>query len=137
MRGTEENHRANYLFHLEDMFMLHDRVMSKTNPAAGAWEDKQADSACAERRHSDRVPFPAELILAWNHDTRSPVRYRVIDAGDGGYRIQSSMPMLEGTTGMVVRLLPGRGEPIGQPVMVAWSRPADEGAGFDIGLRFF
>lgn len=118
--------------------MLHDRVMSKTgSSSAEPWNARAVDVPCAERRQSDRVPFPAELVLAWNHDQRSPVRYRVVDAGDGGYRIHSSMPMLQGTTGMVVRLLPGRGAPLGQPVMVAWCKAADEGEGYDIGVRFF
>lgn len=110
--------------------MLHDQVMSR-------FVQGRDEIAVDDRRASDRVPFPSELILAWNNDPATPVRYRVIDAGDGGYRIQSSMPLLEGTTGMVVRLLPGRGAPLGQPVMVAWSRPSEEMDGYEVGLRFF
>jgi hypothetical protein len=107
--------------------MLHDAVMSRTS----------AGRAGTDRRESDRLPFPAEMIVVWNHDLDTTLRYQVIDAGDGGYRIRTSLPMLEGTTGMVLRMLPGRGRSLDQPVMVAWSRKADEAAGFDVGLRCF
>lgn len=76
------------------------------------------------------------MVLVWNHDLDTPVRYRVIDAGDGGYRIRSAINMLEGTTAMVLRLLPGRGQQLDQPVMVAWSRAINDGE-FEIGLRCF
>lgn len=116
--------------------MLHDHVMSRAGKA-GDWSVDAADTATTDRRQSDRVPFPAEVILAWNHDSSFPVRYRVIDAGDGGYRIHSCMPLLEGTTGMVIRILPGRGAPLGQPVMVAWCKPTEEEQGYEVGLRLF
>lgn len=125
--------------------MLHDVIMSRISrraerapaaePGYGAC-DAAADTL--DRRTSDRVPYPAEAIVVWTHDLASPMRYRVIDAGDGGYRIHSSMPLLEGTTGMLLRLLPGRGRPMDQPVMVAWIKPAEEEAtGYDVGLRIF
>jgi hypothetical protein len=76
------------------------------------------------------------MILVWNHDLTTPMRYRVLDAGDGGYRIASSLPIIEGATGMVLRLLPGHGS-LDQPVMVAWTRRSGETGGFDIGLRCF
>jgi len=94
-------------------------------------------TACDDRRVSDRLPFPAEMLLVWNHSLQLPIRYRVIDAGDGGYRIASSLPLMEGTTGMVLRLLPSRGKPMDQPVMVAWVRKSDEGDGYEVGLRCF
>lgn len=122
-------------------FMLHDSVMSRGRkrgmPQPGSAE---ADKQCLDRRQSDRVPFPAEMVVVWNFDLDTPMRYAVIDAGDGGYRIHSSHPVQEGTTGMVLRLLPGRGQALDQPVMVAWTRPSDAGdaaAGFDVGLRCF
>jgi len=97
----------------------------------------QANGTCIDRRESDRLPFPAEMVLVWNHDLSTPIRYRVVDAGDGGYRVQSAIPMLEGTTGMVLRLLPGRGQPLDQPVMVAWSRRSPNRDVYEIGLRCF
>jgi hypothetical protein len=129
--------------------MLHDHVMSRAT-ASIAFEECEsavenspcggftAETACADRRLSDRVPFPAELVLAWNHNLAVSMRYRIADAGNGGYRIHSSLPMLEGTTGVVVRLLPGRGgPPVGQPVMVAWCRENLDLGGYDLGLRLF
>ena len=107
--------------------MIHDRVMSQGSPSA---------KSATNRRESDRLPFPAEMVLVWNYDLETVVRYHVIDAGDGGYRIRSSLPLLEGTTGMVLRLLPGRGQQLDQPVMVAWSKSSADGA-FEIGLKCF
>jgi len=112
--------------------MLHDAVMAKV-----AGSELPVDTACLDRRASDRLPFPAEMILVWTHDLRTPMRYQVSDAGDGGYRIHSSLPVLEGTTGIVLRLLPGRGQSLDQPVMVAWIKATEECSGYDVGLRCF
>ncbi|MCI0631191.1 MAG: hypothetical protein L0Y44_11125 [Phycisphaerales bacterium] len=126
--------------------MLHDAVMSRIggsrkpgfrNPGRSQDVSAGQSAACLERRESDRLPFPAEIILVWNYDLYTPMRYTVIDAGDGGYRIHSSLPVLEGTTGMVLRLLPSFGQSLDQPVMVVWSRASQQSGGFDIGLRCF
>ncbi len=122
--------------------MLHDSVMSR-NARSQPDNDRQQfvdpNSVTTEldRRESDRIPFPAELVLAWNHDLSMSMRYRVIDAGDGGYRIHSSLPILEGTTGIALRLLPGGRAPLDQAVMVIWIRPSSDEDGFDVGLRCF
>lgn len=143
---------ASYWLVLEGMFMLHDVVMSRTckartspmsnltEPAPTLTEPTTGSSLpCSfhDRRRSDRLPFPAEMVMVWNYDLNTTMRYRVIDAGDGGYRIHSSLPMLVGTTGMVLRLLPSRGQQLDQPVMVAWTRARPNGDGYDIGLRCF
>jgi hypothetical protein len=138
--------------------MIHDSMMQSTHrlrlprlssaaevseksevPGSPGTTDLAAPSATStdDRRVSDRLPFPAEMLLVWNHSLQLPIRYRVIDAGDGGYRIASSLPLMEGTTGMVLRLLPSRGKPMDQPVMVAWVRDAEDGDGYEIGLRCF
>lgn len=100
---------------------------------------RKAATGCEDRRAGDRVPFPSEVVLIWHHDTAQSIRYRVLDISDnsqgGGMRIRSSMPLLEGTTGMALRLLP-QGVQLDRPVMVRWSRQIDEG-GYDVGLRFF
>ncbi|MHC4910417.1 MAG: PilZ domain-containing protein [Planctomycetota bacterium] len=88
-----------------------------------------------ERRVSDRVPFPAEITLVWNHDPSTVVRYATLDASDGGYRIQTSVPVLPGTTGVALRLLP-EGRPLNCAIMVAWSAPSEDG-GYEVGLRCF
>ena len=117
--------------------MLHDGIMSRTSRRGKPRTDRPA---LADRRESDRIPFPAEMVLVWNHDLHTPMRYRVMDAGDGGYRIRTSTPPVEGMTGMVIRMLPGprNGERLDQPVMVAWMHPAEDADGeYDAGLRCF
>lgn len=82
------------------------------------------------------MPFPAELVLAWMHDLGTPLRFCVVDAGDGGFRIRTSTPLVEGMTGIAVKLLPG-GEQLDRAVMVAWVGPPDRDGQRDVGLRFF
>ena len=106
--------------------MLHDGMLTS---ATGA----QAE---AERRRSDRLPFPGEVVVVWHHDLETPVRYRIVDAGDGGLRILTVAPILEGMTGMAVRLLPG-GQTLDRPVMVSWLGEPDEHDEREVGLRFF
>lgn len=132
--------------------MIHDQAMSQSlsggrqpQHPCDHDDDLQIEGGVADdnRRASDRVPFPAEMILLWNHDASLRHRYRVLDASDGGFRIHSALPMLEGTTGMVIRVLACSIESAAQPVMVAWCRPLavdDNGAGgtgYEIGLRLF
>src|SRR5882672_4996580 len=103
--------------------MLHDDIMSKTTAARSTSVD--------DRRGSDRVPFPAEVSLVWHCSFNAIHRYRMLDASNGGFRIRSAVPILEGTTGMVLRLLP-KGEKIEKSVIVAWCRPDDETDGFQL-----
>jgi hypothetical protein len=114
--------------------MLHDGIMSRSlrPPGARQGDSRADDPSLLERRDSDRVPFPAELVLVWNHDLHTPMRYRVIDAGDGGYRIRTSTPLIEGMTGMVIRMLPSqKGVRLDQPVMVVWTHPVRQAPGRD------
>src|SRR6185503_11773707 len=76
--------------------MLHDRAMSRslsqrrnTQPQMGF----ESGATCDDRRHADRVPFPAEMVLLWNHDASLRHRYQVIDASDSGYRIATALPL--------------------------------------------
>ena len=101
--------------------MLHDQLMSSS--------DSRTDG---ERRKGRRVPFPAEVTLTWHHDMRSTLRYRLVEAGDGGFRIRSCTPILEGMTGTVLRLLP-EGYALDEPVMAVWCRSV--AGGFEVGLR--
>lgn len=104
--------------------MLHDAAFDRT-----------AFHQSEERRISPRIEYRAELIMQWHHDPYAKVRYRVIDFSDGGFRLHSSLPLQEGMTGIVLRLLP-EFQILSQPVMVAWSRPAEAGMGFEVGLSF-
>ncbi|MDY7109022.1 MAG: PilZ domain-containing protein [Planctomycetota bacterium] len=89
--------------------------------------------ATGERRASDRSAGSGELVLSWSHDRDNTMRYQLIDVGDGGMRIQSSVPQLTGTIGLALRLLP-EGEKLDQTVMVVWVRQLEDGQ-YDIGLR--
>ena len=127
-----------------ERIMLHDTIMSRamTRGRQTPGPD-QAVGGCDDRRAADRVPFPGEMILLWHHDPALRHRHRVLDAGDGGYRIATSLPLLEGTTGMVLRLLPSdSASDKPQPVMVAWcckmaGAAEDGGGGYEVGLRVF
>jgi len=90
---------------------------------------------CAnDHRAAPRVPCPSEVTLIWHHNPTVVVRYRIVDVSDGGLRVRSSVPMLEGTTGMLMRMLP-EGTPIDKPVMIVWSKPSQTG-GYELGLRY-
>lgn len=103
--------------------MLHDHIAGLASGVATA----------ADRRQSDRVPFPGELIVRWFHAPDTPLRYRVADASDDGLRVHSSLPLLQGMMGIVMRLAPGGRQPE-RTVIVAWVRPCASG-GYDAGLR--
>lgn len=104
--------------------MIHDGMLSRTT----------RDAQATDRRRGMRVPFPTEMIIRWFSDMRSPVRYAIIDAADGGFRIRTSLPVMEGMTGVIMMLLP-EGKSIDQTVAVAWTRNAEDGVGFEAGLR--
>lgn len=96
-------------------------------------------SAGNDRRYADRIPFPCDIVLQWHHDFATPVRYRVIDVSDGGMRIASNLPLVEGMTGMAMRILP-EGRAIDRSVMVAWCKSGRKGEAdepCEVGLCFF
>jgi len=111
---------------LDAVTMLNDALLSRTGRTA---------VGCDDRRGGDRLPFPAEVVVLWHYDLATSVRYRVMDVSDGGMRIRSSMPIMEGTTGMAVKLLPD-GQALDRAVMVCWSRPVDGESSYDVGLHF-
>ncbi len=88
-----------------------------------------------DRRRSARTVKRAELVVRWHHDPQVPVRYPVLDMGDDGLRILSSLPLLRGLSGIAVKLLP-KGEHINRPCSVAWAQPPVIGGPFEIGLAF-
>ncbi len=88
-----------------------------------------------DRRSSHRASLSAELVVRWHHDPNTPIRYRVLDVGDGGVRILSGIPLLRGLSGLAVKLLP-EGKSINRPCSVSWARPPAIGGPFEIGLDF-
>jgi hypothetical protein len=92
-------------------------------------------STSGERRQSARAAVKAELVVLWHHDPETPVRYPVLDIGDGGARIRSATPLRTGMSGTAVKLLP-KGKPIHRMCTVSWTRPPPDDGPFEIGLRF-
>ena len=105
--------------------MLHDRLIFGP-------DRRETD---ADRRRSARTEVRAELVIAWHHDPETPIRYGVLDIGEGGARIRSSAPLLKGMSGTAVKLLPA-GEVLHRMCTVSWVRPAEPEGSFEIGLRF-
>ena len=100
------------------LYVIHDAIIART-------------STNTDRRDSERVDLDAELVVRWFDDPR-PVRFAVRERSDGGYRSRASIPMLPGTMGTALRMLPV-GEHLEHAVMVAWSREVD--GCWEIGLR--
>ena len=105
--------------------MLHDSLFPKENDL----------ETTDDRRRSSRASVSAELVVRWHHDPDTPIRYRVLDMGDGGVRILSGIPLLRGLSGLAVKLLP-EGKSINRPCSVSWARPPTLGGPFEIGLDF-
>lgn len=85
-----------------------------------------------DRRGDPRIPIVGELVMFWLNHRDMPMRYRLMDRSEHGYRIYSTLPVPTGTTGMITRILPD-GE-CDDPVAVAWFRRSSEG-GYELGLR--
>lgn len=105
--------------------MLNDAILSRL----------AAPSPTADRRATERAPYRGELVVIWHHHPSSSARYRVVDWSNGGFRISCAMPMIDGMTGLAMRLLP-EGKRIEKPVMVAWSKPDEAAEGYQVGLRY-
>ena len=71
--------------------------------------------------------------MSWLHNPGELVRYRVSNVSDTGFCLNSSLPLLTGTTGVVRRMLP-EGHPIDRTVSVAWCSPLDDGR-YAVGLH--
>jgi len=100
--------------------MLHDAALDRA-------------TSSAERRGDERTSGPDEIVIGWLHDPETTVRYQLVDMSSGGFRIRSTLPLITGTTGIAIRLLP-EGEVLDQPVMITWTRRRESGQ-YDIGLR--
>jgi hypothetical protein len=88
------------------------------------------------RKGKDRTKYDGEAVLRWSHDFSTPVRYTVVDRSEGGLRIISQLPLIEGMTGLITRYLP-EGESVNQPVMVAWASSTPDDDGYHCGIWFF
>ncbi len=88
-----------------------------------------------ERRHGARKEVEAEVVIRWQHDLQTAIRYPVTDLGEGGLRILSATPLLRDMLGIAVRLLPA-GKPLNRPCAVSWCRPSAPGGPWEVGLRF-
>ena len=104
--------------------MLHDaRISGRDRTPAG------------DRRLAARQTTGGELVIRWHHDPDTPVRYRIVDIGEGGVRLLSGFPMRPGMSGTAVSILP-TGRKLNRMCTVSWQNgPAIDGV-FEIGLRF-
>lgn len=107
--------------------MLNDSMIGRKHSTPQGEED---------RRGTERTDLDVEVVVAWHFQPDQSVRYRSLDLSETGMRIDSSTPLLEGMTGVLVSILP-RGERIDRAVMVVWCRPKRDGQGHEAGLRFF
>ncbi len=103
--------------------MIHDSMLNLS-----------ATAKDAGRRQSARAACPGEVVMCWLHDPDTPLRLRLIDVSNGGYRLSSTLPVLPGTIGIILRLLP-EGTTLDDSVMVVWSHRVDDGPMYEIGLR--
>ncbi len=101
-------------------------------------ESRAIDAANAERRGAARDEFPAEVVVLWHHQPWASIRYQMVDLSEGGLRLRSNLPFVEGSSATFVRILP-EGTRLGRSGMVAWSRrvPYDGRPVFEAGFRFF
>ncbi len=74
--------------------------------------------------------------MLWHFDPTEVLRFSAVDVSDGGMKLRTSTPLVEGMTGMVLNLLP-KGEPVNRAAMVVWVRPVANDNGYEAGLRFF
>jgi hypothetical protein len=105
--------------------MLHDRLIFGP--------DRHATDG--DRRRAARTEVRAELVVAWHHDPQTPVRYALLDIGDGGARIRSRTPLLKGLSGTAIKLLP-HGNQLHRMCTVSWVRATAPDGSFEIGLAF-
>ncbi|MAC20631.1 MAG: hypothetical protein CMJ23_13350 [Phycisphaerae bacterium] len=107
--------------------MLNDSMIGRKHSTPQGEED---------RRGTERTDLDVEVVVAWHFQPDQSVRYRSLDLSDTGMRIESSTPLLEGMTGVLVSILP-QGKRIDRAVMVVWCRPKRDAEGHEAGLRFF
>ena len=93
----------------------------------------------AERRTSVREMSDLEVLVAWAHAPRTPVRYRAIDVSAGGMRIRSMLPIAQGLHGSVLSTMPHGALP-NRSFQTMWCRKVtgDDGTcmAYEAGLRF-
>ncbi|MDZ4830289.1 MAG: PilZ domain-containing protein [Phycisphaerae bacterium] len=90
-------------------------------------------------RESTREVVAYEVLVAWSHVAKTPVRYRALDVSAGGMRIRSMLPIREGLRGTVLSTLP-HGVTANRPFKILWCKKVttEDGSGvaYEAGLRF-
>ncbi|MCE2885264.1 MAG: PilZ domain-containing protein [Planctomycetaceae bacterium] len=92
----------------------------------------------AERRRSERAPFPARVVVAWRDGAGACETHAVLDMSLGGFRLHSDHEVPVGRVGRAVQILPDR-TAVDLDVLVVWSvrKPADASHGScEFGVRF-
>jgi c-di-GMP-binding flagellar brake protein YcgR len=100
---------------------------------------QQGGGSPRDRRVDSREASDIEVLVAWAHAPRTPVRYRAIDISSGGMRIRSMLPIAEGAQGNILSSMPHAALP-NRSFQAVWCRKAttDDGSGmvYEAGLRF-
>ena len=101
---------------------------------------KLTDAQNYERlRTHQREATSLEVLVAWSHAPKTPIRYRALDVSAGGMRIRSMLPIREGMIGAVLSTVPRSSTP-NRSFQVMWCKkvPMDDGSGvaYEAGLRF-
>jgi hypothetical protein len=92
-----------------------------------------------DRRDGGRQEFLGHVHLIWHHDPDRMCSFEVLDVSSTGARLRVGVSLLEGMTGVVVTLDPGKVE-VNRACMVVWSRSIRDPDGHithhEAGIRF-
>lgn len=92
-----------------------------------------------DRRDGGRQEFLGKVHLIWHHEPGRACTFEVIDVSSTGARLRVGVSLLEGMTGVVVTLDPGKVE-VNRTFMVVWSRSIRDAEGHithhEAGIRF-
>ena len=96
-------------------------------------QDSRRAPAVERRAHERLECDGAEVVIAWNHALHQRVRMRLINLGEGGMQVGSTLPLVPDTTGIAISILP-EGVALNRVFSVIWVREFN--GGFRAGLHF-
>ncbi len=92
-----------------------------------------------DRRDGGRQEFVGQLQLIWHHEPGRACAFEVIDISSTGARLRVGAALLDGMTGVVITLDPGKIH-VDRAFMVVWSRCIRDAEGqvmhHEAGIRF-
>ncbi len=92
-----------------------------------------------DRRDGGRQEFVGQVQLIWHHEPGRPCSFDVLDISSTGARLRVGISLLEGMTGVVITLDPGKIH-VDHAFMVVWARSIRDPDGHvthhEAGIRF-